>query len=1205
LRSATVTIGNSDTDENPYDFAIQGSGFALAIWTGASSSDWHTASNWTGNAVPAYGSNILLPATGVFNEAILSTADVTVGNLTLAPPRTLTISNNRTLNLNSSAAVTINSGAAMIINSGCTMICSSGVNLVNEGTLTINQGGTINNGFAATLINNNTFNNNFGAALNNNFGATLTNNNGATFNNTGTLNNNFGGTVNNFGLLADLGIFSNSGTLALQNGNLTVNSSALLIVRASGTVTRTSGYVLGKMTKTFAAASSFTFDVGTANGYSPVQVTTTAGSGDLTIGATQTFQPTLSSASDKVLQRYWTLTATGNLTTNLVFNYLQGDVMGNESIYQIIRVVGSTATPIPNACPSPCVNTANNTATINGVTSFSDWTLGEPSASTAIELISFNATGYDGGNFIEWETGFEAGNLGFNLYRDEGGKRVQVNPQLLAGSALIAGADTVLRAGRTYSWWDKTQLNKLGASTSYWLEEVDLSGISTMHGPFLARPQGGAPPARSVAESLSRIGQSQASSNATLPLERAASLLRVTGVKSGLQTSLASQAAVKICINREGWYRISAVELFAAGLDAKADPQRLQLYVDGQQIPINVMTDTQGKLAGIDFYGRGLDAAYTDTRVYWVTVGAQAGLRIPQVKASGLATAARSFFTTVERRDRSVYVSSLRNGEKENFFGAVITASPIEQTLTLQNVEQTASGQAELEVALQGLTTQPHRVRAYINGTLAGELQFNNQSANAAKFAVAHALLKEGDNQIQLVAQNGSGDVSLVDSLRLSYWHRFTADANALRLNVSGRQAVTINGFTSGAIRVFDTTNPEVISELAGKIETQPSGYAVTVTAPENSVRQLLAIADERAARPVKLLANQPSSLRTTAHAADLIILTTSEMMPAFETLAQWRIKQGIKAEMIDLEDVYDEFSYGSKSPQAVKDFLNYAANYWQTKPRFVLMGGDASFDPKNYLGFGNLDVMPTKFIDTQLMEAASDDWFADFNDDGLADLAVGRLPARTVEAAKSMVGKLVGYDQSAPIESVLLVADRKEGYDFEGASQQLKNLIPANVRVEQLNRGQMDDATAKGELLAAIERGERLINYTGHGTVNGWHGALLTNDDVSRLTNKEHLPVFVMMTCLNGYFADPGSTSLAESLVSAEDGGAVAVWASSGMTPPEGQAVMNQQLYRLIFAGNGNGFFGEMTQQAKQMVTDSDIRRTWILFGDPSMRLK
>jgi hypothetical protein len=122
---------------------------------------------------------------------------------------------------------------------------------------------------------------------------------------------------------------------------------------------------------------------------------------------------------------------------------------------------------------------------------------------------------------------------------------------------------------------------------------------------------------------------------------------------------------------------------------------------------------------------------------------------------------------------------------------------------------------------------------------------------------------------------------------------------------------------------------------------------------------------------------------------------------------------------------------------------------------------------------------------------------------------------------------------------------------------------------------------------------------------VNQWRGNLLTSDDANGLTNKDRLSVYVTMTCLNGYFDDPVLDSLAESLLKAS-GGAAAVWASSGMTGPVDQAMMNQQWYRLLFNGGKSSMsLGEATVRAKSATSDADVRRTWILFGDPSMKLK
>ncbi len=305
-----------------------------------------------------------------------------------------------------------------------------------------------------------------------------------------------------------------------------------------------------------------------------------------------------------------------------------------------------------------------------------------------------------------------------------------------------------------------------------------------------------------------------------------------------------------------------------------------------------------------------------------------------------------------------------------------------------------------------------------------------------------------------------------------------------------------------------------------------------------------------------------------------------------------------------DIEDIYDEFSFGENTPQAVKDFASYAATSWKKKPRYVLIAGDASYDPKNYLGFGEFNLVPTKLLDTAYLETASDDWFVDFNNDGIPELAVGRLPFRNAQEASMMIAKIVGYEQSSGSEEVLLASDANDGYDFEGASAQLKGTLPASLKVNQINR-RTDTAGAKARLMEAINRGQKLVNYAGHGSVNQWRGNLLVNEDAGQMRNADHLSVFVMMTCLNGYFDDPALDSLAESLLKAERGGAVAVWSSSGMTSPGDQAPMNQALYRSMFGAEGTALLGDAIREAKRASSDVDIRRTWVLLGDPTMRVK
>ena len=162
-----------------------------------------------------------------------------------------------------------------------------------------------------------------------------------------------------------------TGALALTNGTVTTGSNTL-ISTSTGTITRTTGYVIGNLRQTYAANGSKTFAVGTTNGFSPVVANVTAGTGDLTVRATQGKLPAISGAN--ALARYWTLTGTG-FTADLQFFYLAGDVTGTETSYALVKNSGGTLT-----FPGGSVNAATHIASISGVTSFSDWTLAEPAA---------------------------------------------------------------------------------------------------------------------------------------------------------------------------------------------------------------------------------------------------------------------------------------------------------------------------------------------------------------------------------------------------------------------------------------------------------------------------------------------------------------------------------------------------------------------------------------------------------------------------------------------------------------------------------------------------------------------------------------------------------------------------------------------------------------------------------------------------------
>jgi hypothetical protein len=135
------------------------------------------------------------------------------------------------------------------------------------------------------------------------------------------------------------------------------------------------------------------------------------------------------------------------------------------------------------------------------------------------------------------------------------------------------------------------------------------------------------------------------------------------------------------------------------------------------------------------------------------------------------------------------------------------------------------------------------------------------------------------------------------------------------------------------------------------------------------------------------------------------------------------------------------------------------------------------------------------------------------------------------------------------------------------------------------------------------IDLGQTLVNYVGHGTVDAWGGYWVTAGEARALDNDRY-GLVVSMTCLNGFFHDPFEQSLAEGLLEAPAGGAVAVWASSGLTESKDQLPVDEALVRLLFSGTPITL-GDATLAAKAATKDMDVRRTWILFGDPTTRLR
>jgi hypothetical protein len=307
---------------------------------------------------------------------------------------------------------------------------------------------------------------------------------------------------------------------------------------------------------------------------------------------------------------------------------------------------------------------------------------------------------------------------------------------------------------------------------------------------------------------------------------------------------------------------------------------------------------------------------------------------------------------------------------------------------------------------------------------------------------------------------------------------------------------------------------------------------------------------------------------------------------------------------------LYDEFNFGERSPYAIRHFLKFANANWKQKPAYLLLNGRASMDPRNYLGFGNLDFVPTKMLPSASLMTASDDWFSDFTDTGMPTVATGRLPVSTTEEAATVLGKIVAYEgqstnAAAWMSQAMFVADKDDTESFSQDSQTVQAKLPSSVQASDVFTSSTGTSTARQDIINGINSGQIMVNYLGHGSEEQWSGSdIFDTTTVTSLTNSSQLPVFLIMDCLNGYFQDVYTQPLGVALLLAPNGGAVAVLASSGLNQPPPQTRLDQLVVQGAFAGSAPTL-GDAILKAKEKISDPDVRRTYNLLGDPAMQIK
>lgn len=823
------------------------------------------------------------------------------------------------------------------------------------------------------------------------------------------------------------------------------------------------------------------------------------------------------------------------------------------------------------------------------------------------ETIKFNkvqAFSDNRGVWLEWQMDLETNNLGFQIYKISGGARQAINPHLISGAYLETGE--AKSAGRNYSFFDaEGNLNSV-----YYIESLDINGRKNTSSSVSVKAVRDLSKISGVSSESFKMGAR--TSNPTilkednvLPSDLQSEVTQGTlPPDSARQLWIAAQPGVKISVRREGLFRVTRAELQAAGFDVNAPVALWQLYLNGNEQAINVGANGDY----IEFYGRGIDTLESASQIYYLLVGTTNGKRIGTTVRLPIAGRVLSgnYAQSFTKKDRFIYSSSILNGDAENFFGTVVNNSGATVSFDLSGID-TSSASTAIDIGIQGLTETAHQTRATLNGHEIGTVSGNQHELSRQHFEVPTSFLIEGANNLVLTALQGSGDNSLFESIKIGFARKYLAQQNRLSFYTPNYRAAYLENFTSANVRVFDITyadNPILITGLP----IEQTGGTYRVYMPANRGRVMFALEDTAVFDVDSVVPNSPSMLSNANHDADLLIITYKDWAAQANDWAAYRRAQGMSVEVVRVDDIYDEFNFGVLSSLSIKNFLQFAAANWHTKPGYVLLIGDATYDPKNYLGAGFNDFIPTRLVDTDYTETGSDDALADFDDDGLTELAIGRLPVKNGQTVTQLLNKVTAFEQNISqnlSRGVIFASDLPNGYDFEGLSNRLRQQLPQTVNSVMINRGA---AGSRTQLLTEINNGRFLVNYSGHGTTAAWvDSSFLSSPDVSQMTNT-NLSIFTMLTCLNGYFISPNPTSagdgFAEVLLKGQNG-AVASWASSGLTTPDIQEIMATRFYGQVGAGNF-ARLGDLIKDAKTSINGGrSVRLSWVLLGDPTLKVK
>lgn len=370
----------------------------------------------------------------------------------------------------------------------------------------------------------------------------------------------------------------------------------------------------------------------------------------------------------------------------------------------------------------------------------------------------------------------------------------------------------------------------------------------------------------------------------------------------------------------------------------------------------------------------------------------------------------------------------------------------------------------------------------------------------------------------------------------------------------------------------------------------------------------------------------------------DYIIVTNELLIDQAYRLANHHISMGLTVKVLTQQQIFNEFSGGTKDVMAIRKFLKmlYDRAVLESElPDYLLLFGDGSYDPKNRISNNTDQVICYQSLNSfePTQSYVSDDFFVLLDDNEgdwssfseTIDMGVGRFPVNTIAEAQVLVDKSISYSQPTSLNmgdwrnEVVFIADDEDGnthvYQSNYLSDQVKDLYP-NINSKKIFfDAYQQESGAGGDLYPDVndainqtfQNGALIVNYTGHGGEVGWaHERVLGFSDIELWENIDKLPLVMTATCEFSRYDDPALVSAGERVLLSEKGGCIAMFTTVRLVFSSPNFVLNQHFYESLIdtSGQTRKRFGDIYMQTKRLSGGATNHRNFTLLGDPALVL-